>query len=94
MVCSAQMPANEKWLNRFVEVQPISSNGAFRITAGRDSRSARHVVVVTPDRAADLAASRIALTRLHHAHSTVKHITVAPAIYLDVPHSGPPVDSM
>jgi len=78
------MPANEKWLNRFVEVQPISSNGAFRITAGRDSRSARHVVVVTPDRAADLAASRIALTRLHHAHSTVKHITVAPAIYLDV----------
>ena len=78
------MTGSAQWLGRFVEVVPLSSNGAFRITACLDAPSGRSVVVVTADPAADMAAARVALRHLHHAHSAVEHFAVARASRINV----------
>ncbi|MCG8591241.1 MAG: hypothetical protein MJE66_18265 [Proteobacteria bacterium] len=71
---------NDAWMGHFVDVRPISANGAFRMAACRDARTGRRVVVVTGDRDVDTEAAGTALERLYWAHSTIAHLAIAPAV--------------
>lgn len=67
---------------RFLHPLPISAEGGFRLTAAHDARTGRECVVVTPQPNADAGAARVALERAFHAHSTIRHPVIAPAVEL------------
>lgn len=84
------MPHGSVWLDRFVDPRPISAEGAFRITAARDGRSGRAVVVVTAKPGSDPERSARALEAFFEAHRQEIHPVVARAVeHASEARSGP-----